>query len=99
MMKSINDNKDDINPSFFSGLEEFKRLLRNVLVPKNSFNDGEVVTGEGEYGRSQELHLLMVHTGHLHMLHAHLTPVLFDLHWLSARYFYTNVCPCSGISL
>ena len=47
-MKSINDNKEDINPLFFSGLEEFRRLLRNVLVPKKSFNDGEVVTGEGE---------------------------------------------------
>lgn len=69
MMRSINDNKGNINPLFFSGLEEFKRLLWNVLVPKNSFNDGEVVTGEGEYSRSQELHLLMVHTADLHMLH------------------------------
>lgn len=69
MMRSINDNKGNINPLFFSGLEEFKRLLWNVLVPKNSFNDGEVVTGEGEYSRSQELHLLMVHTAHLHMLY------------------------------
>lgn len=53
MMKSINDNKEDINPLFFTGLEEFKRLLWSVLVPKNSFNDGEVVTGEGEHGRFQ----------------------------------------------
>ena len=71
-MKSINDNKDDINPLFFTGLEEFKRLLWNVLVPKKSLNDGELVTGEGEHGISQglELHLLMVHTAHLpvHML-------------------------------
>ena len=61
MLKSINDNKDEINPLFLSGVEEFKRLLWNVLVPKNSFNDGELVTGEGEYGISQgpELHLLM----------------------------------------
>ena len=54
MMKSINDNKSDINPDFFSGLEKFKRLLRNVLVPKSSFNDGQLVTGEGEYGRFHE---------------------------------------------
>ncbi|KAJ7380900.1 hypothetical protein OS493_004483 [Desmophyllum pertusum] len=47
MLKSINDNKGHINPLFFSGLEDFKRLLRNILVPKNSFNDGELVTGEG----------------------------------------------------
>lgn len=63
-MKNINDNKDDINPLFFTGLEEFKRLLWNVLVPKKSFNDGELVTGEGEHGISQglELHLFNVHT-------------------------------------
>jgi len=57
LMKSINHNKREINPDFFSGLENFKRLLRNVLVPKNSFNDGEIVTGEGEYGRFHELYL------------------------------------------
>ena len=98
-MKSINDNKDDINPLFFTGLEEFKRLLWNVLVPKKSFNGGEVVTGEGEYRRSQESHLLMVHTAHLHMLPAPFTPVLFDLHWLPTRYFYIYMCPCREISL
>ena len=75
-MKSINDNKDDINPLFFTGLEEFKSLLWSVLVPKKSFSDGEIVTGEGEYGRSSEWHLLMVHTAQLHILHAHITPVL-----------------------
>lgn len=51
MLKSINDNKSGINPLFFSGLEQFKGLLRNILVPKNSFNDGELVTGEGEKKR------------------------------------------------
>ena len=61
-MKSINDNEGDINPLFFRGLEEFKRMLWNVLVPKNSFNNGEVVTGEGEYGRFHELQLPMVLT-------------------------------------
>ena len=63
-MKNINDNKDDINPLFFTGLEEFKRLLWNVLVPKKSFNDGELVTGEGEHCISQglELHFLNVHS-------------------------------------
>ena len=69
MMKSINDNKNKLNPLFLRGLEGFKSLLWDVLVPKNSFYSGEVVTGEGEYSRSQESHLLMVHTAHLHMLH------------------------------
>ena len=48
MLKSINDNKSEINPLFFRGLEEFKQLLRSILVPKNSFHDGELVTGEGD---------------------------------------------------
>ena len=46
-LKSINDNKSQINPKFFSGLEKFKHLLSTVLTPKNSFNNGELVTGEG----------------------------------------------------
>lgn len=46
-LKSINDNKSQINPKFFSGLEEFKNLLGTVLTPKNSINNGEMVTGEG----------------------------------------------------
>lgn len=48
LLKSINDNKSKINPLFFRGLEGFKQLLRTVLVPKHSFNDGELVTGEGD---------------------------------------------------
>ena len=49
-LKTINDNKSEINPKFFSGLEEFKQLLRSIVVPKKSFNDGELVTGESKYG-------------------------------------------------
>ena len=88
MMKSINDNRDHINPLFFSALEEFKSLLWNVLVPKNSFNDGEVVTGEGEYGRSQELHLLIWPTPLTYCFTyvADITPVLFDLHSVPVSY-------------
>ena len=48
MLESINDNKPEINPLFFRGLEKFRNLLRTCLVPKNSFNDGELVTGEGK---------------------------------------------------
>lgn len=47
MLKSINDNRRRINPLFLSGLEAFKRLLGDVLTPKKSFNEGELVTGEG----------------------------------------------------
>ncbi|XP_068674619.1 guanylate-binding protein 6-like [Montipora foliosa] len=45
-LKTINDNKSEMNPKFFSGIEEFKQLLRSIVVPKKSFNDGELVTGE-----------------------------------------------------
>ena len=47
VLKNINRNKSQINPDFLSGIEDFKRLLRGTLVPKHSFNDGEIVTGEG----------------------------------------------------
>lgn len=53
ILKSINDNEKEVNPKFFSGLEEFKRLLKSILAPKKSFNDGELVTGEGKYGWSK----------------------------------------------
>ena len=85
-LKNINANNDDMNPLFFSGLEEFKSLLWDVLGPKNSFNDGEVVTGEGEYGRSQELHLLLDRTSHLLVVHIHIIPVLLNLHSVPVSY-------------
>ena len=47
-MKNINKNKHQVNPSFLSGLEQFKVKINDVLAPKNSFNDGEFVTGEGK---------------------------------------------------
>ena len=84
-MKSINDNEGDINPLFFSGLEEFKRMLWNVLVPKNSFNNGEVVTGEGECGRFHELQLLMVPTAHLHILLMLHQPCLILSDWATLQ--------------
>lgn len=48
VLKSISDNKSRINLLFTSGLEDFKRLVRRILLPKNSINDGELVTGEGK---------------------------------------------------
>ena len=47
-MKNINRNKSQINSEFFSGIEKFKVLLKRTLTPKHSFNDGELVTGEGK---------------------------------------------------
>ena len=47
VLKSINLNKSQINPVFLSGIKEFEELLRTTLIPKYSFNDGEIVTGEG----------------------------------------------------
>ena len=47
VLKNINKNKSQINPEFLSGIEKFKELLRTTLIPKHSFNDGEIVTGEG----------------------------------------------------
>ena len=47
VLKNINQNKSQINPEFLSGIEKFKELLRTTLIPKHSFNDGEIVTGEG----------------------------------------------------
>ena len=46
-LKSITENKSVINTLFISGLEDFRSLVRRILLPKNSINDGELVTGEG----------------------------------------------------
>ena len=32
-----------------SGVQKFKPLLKSVLITKQSFNDGDIVTGEGLY--------------------------------------------------
>ncbi|XP_078366581.1 uncharacterized protein LOC144650716 isoform X2 [Oculina patagonica] len=47
MLKSKNEKKDKLNPSFLSGLEKFKQLIKTNLSPKKSFYTGEFVTGEG----------------------------------------------------
>ena len=44
--KNIKDNESQMNP-FFQELGQFRRLLENILSPKKSFNEGELVTGEG----------------------------------------------------
>ncbi|PFX12761.1 Guanylate-binding protein 6 [Stylophora pistillata] len=47
VMKNINRNRNHINSEFFSEIEKFKVLLKSTLTPKRSFNDGELVTGQG----------------------------------------------------
>ena len=46
LLKNIRDNKSQMKP-FFQELDKFRRLLENILSPKKSFNEGELVTGEG----------------------------------------------------
>ena len=38
----------DFRGGKISGIEKFKVLLKRTLTPKHSFNDGELVTGEGK---------------------------------------------------
>ena len=44
----VNDNKSQLNPAFLRGLDQFKQFLGSILTPKKSFNEGELVTGEGK---------------------------------------------------
>ena len=45
-MKNIRDNKSQMEP-FFQELDQFRGSLEEILNPKKSFNEGELVTGEG----------------------------------------------------
>ncbi|XP_067052778.1 guanylate-binding protein 6-like, partial [Acropora muricata] len=47
ILKNIAGNKSKLSPAFLSGVEKFKPLLKSVLVPKQSVNAGDIVTGEG----------------------------------------------------
>ena len=44
----MKDNEGQMIP-FFQKLDEFGQLLENILSPKKSFTEGELVTGEGTY--------------------------------------------------
>ncbi|CAH3164982.1 unnamed protein product [Porites lobata] len=46
LLKNIKDNKSQMDP-FFQELDQFKSLLKSTLTPKKSFNESELVTGEG----------------------------------------------------
>ena len=45
----MTSNKDKLSSAFLKGVEKFKSLLKSILVTKQSFNDGDIVTGEGLY--------------------------------------------------
>ena len=48
LMKRLTQEKDRVNPLFWSALENFKPLIRNKLAPKHSYNHGVYVSGEGK---------------------------------------------------
>ena len=52
VMKGLIEWKDQVNPLFWRALETFKTLIRRNLAPKNSYNHGEYVTGEGNIIKS-----------------------------------------------
>ena len=49
VLENIAGNKSKLSPAFMSGVQKFKPLLKSVLITKQSFNDGDIVTGEGMY--------------------------------------------------
>lgn len=49
ILENIAGNKSKLTPAFMSGVQKFKPLLKSVLKTKQSFNDGDIVTGEGLY--------------------------------------------------
>ena len=47
-MQDISKQWERLNPKFRAGVKNFESLLKTKLVPKNSINQGEYVTGEGK---------------------------------------------------
>ncbi|XP_015777564.1 PREDICTED: guanylate-binding protein 4-like [Acropora digitifera] len=47
VLEDMTSNKDKLTSAFLKGVEKFKSLLKSILVTKQSFNDGDIVTGEG----------------------------------------------------
>ncbi|XP_074618159.1 guanylate-binding protein 2-like [Acropora palmata] len=46
VLEDMTSNKDKLSSAFLKGVEKFKSLLKSILVTKQSFNDGDIVTGE-----------------------------------------------------
>lgn len=49
VLKNMAKNKRKLNTAFRNGVKKFKDLLQSVLKAKHSFDDGDIVTGEGEF--------------------------------------------------
>lgn len=47
VLGNLNTKKDQLQPQFLRELEQFKKMMKSILVPKQSFTEGELVTGEG----------------------------------------------------
>ena len=47
VLNNPNTKKDQLQPQFLSELEQFKKMIKSMLVPKQSSTKGELVTGEG----------------------------------------------------
>ncbi|XP_068717238.1 guanylate-binding protein 7-like [Montipora capricornis] len=47
IMRRMHEKKSQLRPQFLTKLEQFKSLLKSILVPKHSCVDGQFVTGEG----------------------------------------------------
>ena len=47
VLNNPSTKKDQLQPQFLSELEQFKKMIKSMLVPKHSCNKGELITGEG----------------------------------------------------
>lgn len=68
MLLNINENKNRLNSTFLGDLEKLKFLLRDILLPKSNFLDGELVTGEGNGESFFKILLLRLKIRHDSML-------------------------------
>jgi len=48
ILRNMDQEKSKLNPSFLRDLKQLKDKLNTLISPKQSFNDGEFVTGEGK---------------------------------------------------
>ena len=49
VLKNMAKNKSKLSTAFLNGVQKFKDLLQSVLKAKDSFSDGDIVTGEGKF--------------------------------------------------
>ena len=49
VLKNMEKNKSELSTAFLNGVQKFKESLQSVLKAKDSFSDGDIVTGEGKF--------------------------------------------------